>query len=319
MKIPSLCRIALLSRTENGKAATFWAAVFAGIWLLLQCLSGFLLGYEATGVSAGACVLTLLGILGRELLRALLSALPKAHRFWAGLGLALTFAAAECLLAGDTANNPERLWSEFLPTFAQSALLTALAMQGGLLPALLYGMAAQAMGHWIPVSPALSRQMAALLELVVNMMFLVVLDCDLSPDEAPTHRPKLRVAGGAAAGALLVALVCFFVGLLPWQPVAIATGSMEPQISVGDMVLISKLDTGALQAGDVIQFRKGSHTVVHRIVEVIQEDGALSYVTKGDANNANDAGTVSAGEVVGKVIATVPGAGRWTLWLHGTE
>ena len=40
-------------------------------------------------------------------------------------------------------------------------------------------------------------------------------------------------------------------------------------------------------------------------------------MTKGDANNAKDAGAVSAGDVVGKVIATVPGAGRWTLWLHG--
>ena len=98
---------------------------------------------------------------------------------------------------------------------------------------------------------------------------------------------------------------------------AIATGSMEPQISVGDAVLVSKLDTGALEVGDVIQFRRGDYTVIHRIVEIIQEDGALSYVTKGDANNAKDAGAVSAGDVVGKVIATVPGAGRWTLWLHG--
>ena len=31
----------------------------------------------------------------------------------------------------------------------------------------------------------------------------------------------------------------------------------------------------------------------------------------------SSAGAVSAGDVVGKVIATVPGAGRWTLWLHG--
>ena len=67
----------------------------------------------------------------------------------------------------------------------------------------------------------------------------------------------------------------------------------------------------------MIQFRRGDYTVIHRIVEIIQEDGALSYVTKGDANNAKDAGAVSAGDVVGKVIATVPGAGRWTLWLHG--
>ena len=31
----------------------------------------------------------------------------------------------------------------------------------------------------------------------------------------------------------------------------------------------------------------------------------------------NDDGTVSFEDVVGKVVATVPGAGRWALWLHG--
>ncbi len=98
----------------------------------------------------------------------------------------------------------------------------------------------------------------ALLELVMNLMFLVALDCDLSPDEAPAERrSKASVAGGVAACTVLAALICFFAGLLPWQPVAVATGSMEPQISVGDAVLVSKLDTGALEVGDVIQFRRG--------------------------------------------------------------
>lgn len=60
------------------------------------------------------------------------------------------------------------------------------------------------MGLWIPVSPALSRPMGALLELVMNLMFLVALDCDLSPDEAPAkRRSKASVAGGVAACTVL--------------------------------------------------------------------------------------------------------------------
>lgn len=318
MKIALQWQKLLLPNTNSGKAAIFWAAVFSGIWLLLQGLCGLFLGYRISDVSTAPCALALLGIFVREVLRALLSTLPKGRRFWAGLGIVVAFALGECLLPVGTTSIAEHLSREFLPTFSRSALLTALAIHGGLLPALLYGLTAQAVGLWIPISPALSLQMAALLELVLNMMFLVVLDCDLSPDEAPAkHRPKAHIAGGVVICAILAALVCFFAGLLPWQPVAIATGSMAPQISVGDMVLVSKLDTDALEVGDVIQFRSGSYTVIHRIVAVMQENGASSYITKGDANNANDAGTVSPEDVVGKVVATVPGAGRWTLWLHG--
>ena len=318
MKIVPQWQKLLLPNPKSGKAAIFWAAVFSGIWLLLQDLCGLLLGYRTGSAPGAACTLALLGILARELLRTLLSNLPKSRRFGIGLGIAVAFAFGECILTAGTTAVWKSLSQEFLPTLSRSALLTALAMHGGLLPALLYGLTAQSMGLWIPTAPALSHQMAALLELVLNMMFLVVLDCDLSPDEVPTkHRPKAHIASGVATGAILATLVCFFAGLLPWQPVAIATGSMEPQISVGDMVLVSKLDTDALEIGDVIQFRSGSYTVIHRIVAVMHENGTPSYITKGDANNANDAGTVSFEDVVGKVVATVPGAGRWALWLHG--
>ncbi len=232
--------------------------MFAGIWLLLQGLSGFCLGFNPVRVPPAAWAMALLGIFARELLRAFLSALPK--------GLLLE-GPRHCLRARTGGVPADRRHSqpssapvgEFLPTFSRSALLTALAIHGGFLPALLYGVAAQAMGLWIPVSPALSRPMGALLELVMNLMFLVALDCDLSPRRSAGKAAlKASVAGGVAACTVLAALICFFAGLLPWQPVAVATGSMEPQISVGDAVLVSKLDTGALEVGDVIQFRRGT-------------------------------------------------------------
>ena len=200
------------------------AAAAGAQWLLS--------GVQPSPCTAGSLGDGPAGHFARELLRAFLSALPKGSSFWRGLAIAFALALGECLLTGGTANLPQRLWSEFLPTLSRSALLTALAIHGGFLPALLYGVAAQAMGLWIPVSPALSRPMGALLELVMNLMFLVALDCDLSPDEAPAkRRSKASVAGGVAACTVLAALICFFAGLLPWQPVAVATGSMEPQIS----------------------------------------------------------------------------------------
>ena len=85
---------------------------------------------------------------------------------------------------------------------------------------------------------------------------------------------------------------------------------------------MKKTEPEKLREGDVISFYSMDPALdgavnTHRIVSVEKEGDGYIYKTKGDANNAKDAGAVSAGDVVGKVIATVPGAGRWTLWLHG--
>jgi predicted ribosomally synthesized peptide with SipW-like signal peptide len=49
--------------------------------------------------------------------------------------------------------------------------------------------------------------------------------------------------------------------------------------------------------------------ITHRIVAVQQEQGSISYVTKGDANNANDPLPVPASNVIGKADYWVPYAG----------
>lgn len=93
---------------------------------------------------------------------------------------------------------------------------------------------------------------------------------------------------------------------------------MEPDISVGDMVVYSRLEQAALQPGDVIAFRRDGQIIIHRIAELDRQDGRTVYITRGDANNANDEGYVLPDDVLGRVIFTVPGLGRLTLWLHAT-
>lgn len=85
MKMAFRWQSILWPKTERGKSALFWATVFAGIWLLLQGLSGFCLGFNPVRVPPAAWAMALLGIFARELLRALLSALPKGSSFWRGL------------------------------------------------------------------------------------------------------------------------------------------------------------------------------------------------------------------------------------------
>lgn len=84
----------------------------------------------------------------------------------------------------------------------------------------------------------------------------------------------------------------------------VLSGSMEPELSVGDYVITVRQDS--YEVGDVIMFYSADGVcTTHRIVEIV--DGA--FRTKGDANNAADVLLVSADAVIGEVVAAVPGVG----------
>lgn len=96
----------------------------------------------------------------------------------------------------------------------------------------------------------------------------------------------------------------------------IASGSMTPNINVMDAVINIKVDSpDDLQVGDVITFRSSSPTtagitITHRIKAITtDEDGNICYVTKGDANNVEDASCAKYNNIIGKVIIKIPGLG----------
>ena len=86
---------------------------------------------------------------------------------------------------------------------------------------------------------------------------------------------------------------------------SITSGSMWPSLKKGDLILIKGVeDKSEIKVGDIIIYQNppsaGSGQVgftIHRVVE-INED---SIVTKGDANNVNDA-PVRYEEIIGKTV-----------------
>ena len=79
----------------------------------------------------------------------------------------------------------------------------------------------------------------------------------------------------------------------------IVSGSMEPELSVGDLIIVRERDS--YEIGDVIVYQDGRMSVTHRIVAMNEE----SVTTKGDANNTNDDPIVPA-QIKGEVVAAIP-------------
>ncbi|WP_439027021.1 signal peptidase I [Haloarchaeobius sp. DT45] len=144
-------------------------------------------------------------------------------------------------------------------------------------------------------------------------------------------KDKLRTTGGVRKRAPLatvvnvVAILVLLSVVLPFvvysvpqvvgadQSYVVLTGSMEPELSPRDVVVVSKVDAEAVAVGDVIVFERDRQSLpaTHRVVQVLEtEDGERAFRTKGDANDHPDTGLVTEATLVGKVTLTLPYIGH---------
>jgi len=88
----------------------------------------------------------------------------------------------------------------------------------------------------------------------------------------------------------------------------VQSGSMEPAIMTGDIIIIHK--QASFAKNDVITFHDEQKGIVtHRVMNIIDEKNSTFFNTKGDANRTDDSGNTAIENVLGKVVFVVPKLG----------
>lgn len=102
-----------------------------------------------------------------------------------------------------------------------------------------------------------------------------------------------------------------------YKTYVIVSGSMEPNLKIGDIVVVKKVNENELNVGDIISFRQGQNVVTHRISQIKYEYGERIYITKGDNNNTEDNGSIDYSYIEGKVINNIRKAGKVVIFFQG--
>ena len=95
----------------------------------------------------------------------------------------------------------------------------------------------------------------------------------------------------------------------------IMNGSDKTSFDTGSMVLVKTKDVNKIVEGDIITFRglsADAPMTTHRVVKVNNNDGNLTFTTRGDANNVDDPKPIQAEKVVGTVRGHIPYLGYLT-------
>ena len=104
-------------------------------------------------------------------------------------------------------------------------------------------------------------------------------------------------------------------------PYTVLTGSMEPTLSPGTLIVVKDVPPTELRAGDVITFQIESDNPAvntHRITQVVYDaQGTPRFQTQGDANNAPDRDLLVPEQIRGSLWYSVPYLGHVNSALTG--
>ena len=86
----------------------------------------------------------------------------------------------------------------------------------------------------------------------------------------------------------------------------VVSGSMEPTIQTDQFILVQISDGSDLEVGDIVVYEKEvmgyTKLIVHRVIEIYEENSETYYVFKGDNNAKQDEDPVPASKIVYEVI-----------------
>ena len=213
----------------------------------------------------------------------------------------------------------KNIFSVLLPSLVRSTLFTYIELYTDYLAAVIY----EIMMHlllWIPpILPNAPWVFSAVIDLVFPIILL--LHCVYfisSKDKYHIYRAikAMKPRGIIPLVVGIVLVIWFAIGIFPIKPIAIASGSMEPEINIGDLVIVRKCNVNDIEVGTVIEYKRKDFSVVHRVVDKVQKDGRIILTTKGDNNTMPDADPVLEEQIVGMAIAKIPYIAWPTIWIQ---
>ena len=327
------------AKLKHRSFLNFWAMYFGIFYIIINVVAGLIDGlgkspysHSLTGVITNI-IFVGSALVGREFIRSyLVNSFTKKENYlifiFISLLMTLTnFSISKFSSLATIEEFVQFLAQYFLPKFSESIFASYLVFLGGPVTSIIYLSIIEGF-HWLsPVLPDLKWITTALVGILCPIFFLMTLQTMYL-----THTKQFKKreqdeespVGWIITSIISIGIIWFTVGVFPIYPSVIATGSMEPMIKPGDVILVRKITDmdgiNALEEGDVIQFKRDSILISHRIVEVVNDEKeGIQFRTKGDNNSGVDGQLVKPQDIKGTIEYTVPKIGWPTLLIKSDK
>lgn len=116
---------------------------------------------------------------------------------------------------------------------------------------------------------------------------------------------------------ILISLSCLSkiepISIFGLQAYIVTTESMQPELKVGDFIIVRKVNQGLLHVGDIVTFNLNGQIITHRINEISNDN---QFITKGDNNDIKDTNKITYDNIYGKFVMKIPIIGKILTFLE---
>ena len=192
------------------------------------------------------------------------------------------------------------------PSVLEAIAIVLISKRFGIVPALAYGLVLSGSVWLNPLVPNVRGEFLGLIYIIVNLLTITYVT---SPDTIFYGlRSKIDFKEGVfpimITGLLVIAVLILMKN--GYYMLLVLTGSMKPHINPGDIVFIGP---GQTKVGEIIAYvGPGRSVILHRVIDIIQNSGHMSIITKGDANSVADP-PFPPSHVLGRLIFKIPYVG----------
>lgn len=205
---------------------------------------------------------------------------------------------------------------------AENIMLTYLATRGGYTSTITYQILMKMPIYVVPIVPNINTYIDVIFKIVFPLLLFRSLYEEVSGnkerqlEKAKSNHLAKRIVFSFSVVILLVTIY-LTSGLFTYYAVTIGSGSMIPNLGVGDIVIVKKTKNyEGLEVGDILVYNKETKVVVHRITEKNKVDNEYVFRTKGDANDAEDWYDIYEEDIIGTVKAKIKYLGYPTIWVN---
>lgn len=211
------------------------------------------------------------------------------------------------------------LTRDILPIVIKNGVLSYLCYKVGCRIPILYRCVTELYVFLVPLIPDLGEYIGVMISIILPALIYI---CSFSIiEEYENGVEHVFVKDGfrwfdIPIYVVIIVFICLISGYFPHTLMGIGSNSMEPEIAKGDAIIMEKLkDKNELKKGKIIAYKNDGMIIVHRLVDIKEENGKVLYITKGDANNDVDNIDLKYSDIVGVVKVKIPFIGYPAVWL----
>ena len=211
-------------------------------------------------------------------------------------------------------------FQDILPEIVKNIVFSYISIYCSYIPSVIYQLLTN-LYLWIsPIIPNAPWVMTAIVDISIPVILFLYIRFLKNKQDINRNRENINNTNPRNVIPLVILIILaiwFAIGIFPIKPVSIASGSMEKELSMGDIAIIQKCGANDINEGDIIEYQMEGYTVIHRVIEKKQNNGEFTFVTKGDNNQNPDQKEVNEDQLIGKVIFKIKYLGYPSIWLQG--